>query len=450
MQDPTAVSPRLRRGVKRDPGDMRTVARGEAGVRRPVKVIDVATGKTREFRLKEAKRAFMIQPGVLVVHRDGDVEFYDATTGKQLGTALQKGVDEMTVSPAGVIATAQWNGKTSVTLWSDREHPVEIPAPGLKPSSESQRLRFSPDGSRLGYFDYQTVRIVDVDAGKVVLTVTETGLGPKFYGWTLLSKDLAVALSTAEFTESPNCRMQVSTLALTAENPKFEPQIVLTGFDGTPALGPAGVLVNRGLFLESKVSAPVAAPAVVWFDPAALAKAPKKAPSKAAKPKPRLHLSAAALEAVKACGPAFEILCAHTELEVFTPKTPLVDGPLAEAAAKLLTGAVLSSDIDWEFMPCVLDGDDLKGATVKVVKTGKKIRAGLLLSDMTTIAVGTLDEYLSAEDQAAHRQAAALLEGASPVRQLRLTDDDESCTVLLTLARTGTGSPGILAVRIDT
>lgn len=69
---------------------------------------------------------------------------------------------------------------------------------------------------------------------------------------------------------------------------------------------------------------------------------------------------------------------------------------------------------------------------------------------MTNIPAGSLDEYLSAEDQKAHKKAAKLLEGAGPVRQLQLKDDDEICAVLLTLARTETGSPGILSVRIDT
>ena len=34
--------------------------------------------------------------------------------------------------------------------------------------------------------------------------------------------------------------------------------------------------------------------------------------------------------------------------------------------------------------------------------------------------------------------------------KLRLTSEDESCTVILTLAQTATGSPGVLTVRVDT
>jgi hypothetical protein len=414
---------------------------------RGITTVDMATGKARSLRMKEAKRAFMVQPGVLVVHRENDVEFYDVASGKRLGAALQKKVDEMTVSSRGAIATAEWNVDTSVTIWVSREKQVKIRAT-QKRRSRSQYLEFSPDGSRLGYFDDKILRIVDVDAGKLVHEVEEPGLGPKFYGWTLLSKDLAAALSTEDFSEPAKCEMEVSTLALTAAKPKFAKELVRDGFDGHTALGPGGLLVNRGFFLASTASGPVATPSVAWVAPPAPKKASTKAPAE--KKKPKLHVPAAGLEALKSCEPAFRVLSALTELVVFAPKSSLADRPLAQAAAKALDGVVLSSDIDWDFIPCVFEGDDPRGVNVKVVKTSKKVAAETLLSDMTNIPAGSLDEYLSVAEQKAHAKAAKLLEAAGPVRQLQLKDDDEICAVLLTLARTETGSPGILSVRIDT
>lgn len=73
-----------------------------------------------------------------------------------------------------------------------------------------------------------------------------------------------------------------------------------------------------------------------------------------------------------------------------------------------------------------------------------------MLSDLWTLDLESLDEYLTPEEQKAHKKAAKVLDTASPVRQLRFTDDDEITTIVLTLASTATGSPGVLTVRVDT
>lgn len=414
---------------------------------RTIRIVDMATGKMRTLRVKNAKRAWLVQPGVLAVWMNAAVEFLDATTGKQIAKPLPTKVDEMMVSPRGVIATASWNEKTSVTLWADRDHPVAIPmSPSTLGLSSAQHLSFSPDGSRLGFFEDNLMRIVDVDKGEQIVEGTpEPHIKSfiKFLGWTLLSKDSALVGSTGQHGDASTRVAVLSTVALTAEATVTR-QLVVKGIDGLPFIGPDRVFVNRGLVLErtdTTQAKPVVGPPVVWVE--SLPAASKKATTKKAT-KPKLHLSAAALSALKDLGAALEVLSAHVDLSAFAPGSSLADQPLAEAAAKPLEGEVLSSDIDCELFPCVLEGNDPRGENVTVVKPTKKLGTDRLLSDKP------LDADVSPEEQEVYEEAAKILESTSPVRQLRITDDNEITTVVLTLGSTATGSPGLLTVRVDT
>ena len=96
---------------------------------RGIRVVEVATGKVRMLKMKDAAQAFMVEPGVLAVLIGGKVEFLDAVSGKKVGAALKaKEVQYLAVSPQGVLATVEYNTKTSVTLWPNRENPIAIAA----------------------------------------------------------------------------------------------------------------------------------------------------------------------------------------------------------------------------------------------------------------------------------------------------------------------------------
>lgn len=79
---------------------------------------------------------------------------------------------------------------------------------------------------------------------------------------------------------------------------------------------------------------------------------------------------------------------------------------------------------------------------------GKKLTAAAFLHDIENL--GSLADYVDEADQTTYGQAAKLLEDVSPVRQIRLSDETESFTVLLVLARNESSSPGVISYRIDT
>lgn len=166
--------------------------------------------------------------------------------------------------------------------------------------------------------------------------------------------------------------------------------------------------------------------------------------------RPTLRLGTAQLKSLgKNCEEALALLKEHVEVEAFTSETS--DRTSAEAAAKALKGVDQTSDIDWDFSGCTLTGPDPKGAGVEVVKPTAKYDTARVLSDIPDATPETLGDYVSEKDQKAYKKAAALLDAAGSVRQLRLTaKEDEGYTVCITLASGTEGAFGLLTVRSDT
>lgn len=410
-----------------------------------VRVIDLASAKViATLRMKGVRQAFMLQPGVLVMLVNDNVELYDVAHGTRIGEPLQKNVHELAVSPLGVIATASWTTSVSATLWSSRTdaRTVPVPATNTNPGSDSQWLRFSPDGSRLGYFSSHTLHLVDVARAEVVYTLATTGLCLKRRDWILLSPTHAVAITEPGGGKD----LEVASLDATSPEARFEKLIDLDKMGNGCRLGPAGVLVAPNTLLAIDPPVALAPRTLEWVDPALLVKRkPKKAT--APKNKPILCVPAPVLAQLRNQAPLAAILAEHVVLEPL--ETLEKEGrALAEATAGALEGLVLSTSIDAEYVPCVLQGADPKGAHVKNRKASKKLTAAAFLHDIENLE--SLADYVGEADQVTYGEAAKLLEDVSPVRQIRLADETESFTVLLVLARTETSSPGVMSFRIDT
>ena len=199
------------------------------------------------------------------------------------------------MSAQGSLATVVWNTKTSVTLWT-HDKPTRVPAwPGAVNQGTAKHLTFSPDGSRLAFVEDSIVepewddatnawlprpdhlRVVDVATGRQVLELP--GLEERrLRFWSLIANDRALALSTEPVSMNvltPELEVTVSILTLAAK-PSSSTERVLSGFDGVPAMGAHGVLVNRSLLLAAKVAGAAASAA-----PAAQREAPAASKAKA-------------------------------------------------------------------------------------------------------------------------------------------------------------------------
>lgn len=170
----------------------------------------------------------------------------------------------------------------------------------------------------------------------------------------------------------------------------------------------------------------------------------------AKKSRPVLHLPKTQINSLgKYAEDALAILKEHVDLQPFSADS--ADRTAAEGAAKALKGVDLTSDIDWGFAACTLAGADPKGAQVEVKKPTAKYGTARILSDVPDATDDTLGDYVSEGDQKAYKKAAALLDAAGTVRQLRLTTkEDQGTTVCITLAAGTDGAFGVLTVRSDT
>lgn len=166
--------------------------------------------------------------------------------------------------------------------------------------------------------------------------------------------------------------------------------------------------------------------------------------------RPTLRLGSSHLKSLaKNCEEALAVLKEHVEVEAFSADSD--DRTAAEAVAKALKGVDQTSDIDWGYSGCTLTGSDPKGAGVEVVKPTAKYNTARVLSDVPDATEDTLGDYIGESEQKAYKKAAALLDAAGTVRQLRLTaKDDQGYTVCITLAAGKEGALGVLTVRSDT
>lgn len=408
-----------------------------------VRTIDLATGKSKQFRSKEElRRAFVVEPGLVLGLQSGQAVFLDSAKGERVGPALSARVDELAVSAQGVIATTAYGEATSVSLWSNRKVVAKVPALG-KDGAQVFHMTFSPDGTRLAFFDDDALRVVDVASGASVLVLKETGLPANVIGAALSSNERLIVLATADRTLTPRSQVTVSSIDLGARGAKLTTEATLTDFDGHPAVGSHGIIVNRQLWLAVAGAEGAAAPVKQKQKPEAKVEKPKTAAKKA---RATLHLGAAQLKSLREdCTEALELLREHVEVAAFEGKSEARTA--AEKAAKALDGVMVSSDIDWDFAACTLTGADPKGERVEVAKPSTKYGTERLLSDVPDATAETLGDYVSEGDQKSYKKAAALLDAGGAVRQLRLTGSkDDGYTVVLTLA----GASGLLTVRSDT
>ena len=412
-----------------------------------VRTIDLRSGKSKQFRSKdELRRAFVVEPGLVLALQSGEAVFLDSAKGERVGPALPVRVDELAVSAQGVIATTAYGEATSVSLWSNRKVVAKVPALG-KDGAQVFHMAFSPDGTRLAFFDDDVLRVVDVASGASVFVLKETGLPANVIGAALAANDRIVVIATADRTLTPRSKVTVSSMVFGARGAKFATEATLDDFDGHPAVGSHGILVNRQLFLAIAGAESAASPKAEK-PKAEKPKAEKreKAQPAAKKTRATLHLGAAQLKSLRDdCEEALALLQEHVEVATFDGKSEARTA--AEKAAKALDGVMVSSDIDWDFAACTLTGPDPKGERVEVTKPSKKYGTERLLSDVPDATAETLDEYVSAGDQKSYKKAAVLLDAGGSVRQLRLTGSkDDGYTVVLTLA----GPAGVLTVRSDT
>ncbi|NOU30570.1 MAG: hypothetical protein HOO96_21945 [Polyangiaceae bacterium] len=415
-----------------------------------VRTIDLASGKSKQFRSKdELRRAFVLEPGLVLALQSGEAVFLESAKGERVGPALPARVDELAVSAQGVIATTAYGEATSVSLWSNRKVVAKVPALG-KDGAQVFHMAFSPDGTRLGFFDDDVLRVVDTATGASVFVLKETGLPANVIGAALSSNERSIVLATADRTLTPRSQVTVFSIDFGARGAKFATEATLAELDGHPAVGPHGILVNRQLLLAI-AGAESAPPAKAEKPKAEKSKAekPKAEKPKAEKPKAAratLHLGAAQLKSLRDdCEEALALLQEHVDVAAFDGKSEA--RATAEKAAKALDGVMVASDIDWDFAACTLTGADPKGERVEVTKPSKKYGTERLLSDVPDATPETLDEYVSEGDQKSYKKAAALLDAGGSVRQLRLTGSkDDGYTVVLTLA----GPAGVLTVRSDT
>jgi hypothetical protein len=165
--------------------------------------------------------------------------------------------------------------------------------------------------------------------------------------------------------------------------------------------------------------------------------------------RPTLRLGSTQLKSLaKYCEDALAVLKEHVEVEAFSVESE--DRTAAEATAKALKGVEQASDIDWGFSACTLTGPDPKGARVEVVKPKAKYGTARVLSDVPDATDETLGDYVDETAQKAYKKAAALLDAAGTVRQLRLTaKEDQGYTVCITLAAGSKDAIGVLTVRAD-
>ena len=412
-----------------------------------VRTIDLASGKSKQFRSKdELRRAFVVEPGLVLALQSGEAVFLDSAKGERVGPALPVRVDELAVSAQGVIATTAYGEATSVSLWSNRKVVAKVPALG-KDGAQVFHMAFSPDGTRLAFFDDDVLRVVDVASGASVFVLKETGLPANVIGAALAANDRIVVIATADRTLTPRSKVTVSSMVFGARGAKFATEATLADFDGHPAVGSHGILVNRQLFLAIPGAESAASPKAEK-PKAEKPKAEKreKAQPAAKKARATLHLGAAQLKSLRDdCEEALALLQEHVEVAAFDGKSEARTA--AEKAAKALDGVMVSSDIDWDFAACTLTGADPKGERVEVTKPSKKYGTERLLSDVPDATPETLDEYVSEGDQKSYKKAAVLLDAGGSVRQVRLTGSkDDGYTVVLTLA----GPAGVLTVRSDT
>ena len=432
---------------------------------RGIRVVEVATGKMRMLKLKDAARAFMVQPGVLAVLIGGKVEFLDAVSGKKVGAALKtKEVDDLVVSLQGVLGTVQYNTKTSVTLWPNRESPIAIAAwkeawNGGARDGTAMGLTFSPDGSRLAFVEdpieepmwddkkktwgdrSSHVRVIDVHTGKPIVDFAGLKAGTD-RNWKLVSNDTAIVLSEDRPDRfgyvSPTAAVKVLTVKFSSSKPDITEQLTMSGFDQRPAVGVHGVLVNRGLYLKCTEVAPIVpsdSPRVSWLAGQATAK--KQQPTS----KPKLQLPADAFKELQNdASEALKAISKHFEVGPFSARTGKKAHAVAALAAKALTGIELSSGRDWSFSACVLEGDLPSDPDIKIVKNKSAM----------PLLEGSGNE-MEPNEKKAYASASQILNKAGKPTKIEIRSDDAWCTVLITLAlQKSVPSAGVVTVYFDT
>ena len=149
------------------------------------------------------------------------------------------------------------------------------------------------------------------------------------------------------------------------------------------------------------------------------------------------------------------------------------DAKHAEAIAKALEGVVHSSDTDFDYVPCVLHGVDLKKglfAALGIKKTDRFSVGGYDNAKLTVTAASKkhpplrlmahlvnddtwaeLDEYVEQGDQQAYAKAAKALESVGDVVGVCLCANDGATKLVFTMAKAASGAwSGVLAVRTET
>ncbi|MBP9113467.1 MAG: WGR domain-containing protein [Polyangiaceae bacterium] len=405
-----------------------------------ITIFDATNKKPKTHRFKGASAAVMAQPGVIAAVIMGELQLLDAKSGQRLGRVIQKNVGDVVLSSQGVLATThQSKGETKITLWyADGKSKELLSIPNK--AGHDKEVRFSPEGSRVAFLERTyndqpwMIRLCDVATGRLISEHVSLGLTlhAKVFGWRLLSDEAALVLWSERHADRDQT-LTISTLDLRDPKKALQEETRIKGFDPIPALGQAGVLVNRGVFLENEDFSLDAMPdfvAAPWGGDAPVSKEP---PAKKTK-KPTLYLPKDAVADLKRQG-ALDVLALHVLVKAFAEKS--ADRRVAEAAADVLDGEVFSTDTDSPFYACVLDGidpDDPKKLDVEVEQATRKQSAAKLI-----------DEHLPAA-----KKAAGVLEDVSSVRRIHLRAPDSPVSLMLTLAQSKTASPGLLVYRVDT
>jgi poly-gamma-glutamate capsule biosynthesis protein CapA/YwtB (metallophosphatase superfamily) len=100
---------------------------------RGIHIVDLATGKLKSLPMKRASRAFFVQPDVLAVYANDQIDFVDAKSGSPVAKPLRAKTMTsmgMDVSCRGAIAVRTINDDAvDALIWNGHTDPIRVPRP---------------------------------------------------------------------------------------------------------------------------------------------------------------------------------------------------------------------------------------------------------------------------------------------------------------------------------
>jgi hypothetical protein len=417
---------------------------------RGIHIVDLATGKLKSLPMKRASRAFFVQPDVLAVYANDQIDFVDAKSGSPVAKPLRAKTMTsmgMDVSCRGAIAVRTINDDAvDALIWNGHTDPIRVPRPkAARINSGPLGLSFSPDGSRLvlvteGISKGKTfVRILDARSGKELKAFDGHAVEDEAT-WALVSNDQSLTVSQTGGRSFLELRAgqpaKFSLVDFRGAKPSIKKLLTTDVAPIHPQLGRHGVLLHRGLFLKG-IPSPTP---LIADDPIAWVSASARtipASSKAREAKPKLYLEARHIKRLKEEAPAvIDTLNRHFAVAPLSAKTNKEWRDLAQKAAAPLDGIDVSTALDWDYSACVVEGMMGKGGDVDIVE-GKSMASLLVGND-------------AADDEKALKKAAAILSKAGKPRRLEVRCDETGATVSMTLAHDQSNGAGVVTVYFDT